>query len=110
MFAVKWFLGLGKTPKTMMSVLIVPLVILLVILILERLLKLLWFLGDKLFNAIAHIFSRENRSAYIIVTISMLFLGGYLEYSQGFITHTIEKWEYIVEEWRYVIDYLDIFN
>lgn len=110
MFAMKWFLGLGRKPKTIMSVLVVPLVILLVILILEKLLKLTWRIGDILFNAISHVFSKQNRSAYIITAVGMLLLGGYLEYAYGFTTYVIAGWEYIVEEWNRIIDYLDILN
>ena len=110
MFAVKWFIGLGKTKKTIMSVLIIPLVLLAIIFILEKLLKLTWYLGDILFNAISHIFSKDNRSAYIITSVGMLLFGGYLEYSYGFITYVIDSWEYITEGWNHIIDYINIFN
>ena len=93
-----------------MSVLIIPLVLLAIIFILEKLLKLTWYVGDILFNAISHIFSRDNRSAYIITSIGMLLLGGYLEYSYEFITYVIDSWEYIVEEWNRITGYIDILN
>ena len=108
MFAIKWFLGLGRTKKTIMSVLVVPLVLLLVILILEKLLKLTWRVGDILFNAISHVFSKENRSAYIITVVGALLLGGYLEYSHGFITYVIDLWQYIVDKYNYIVEYVQI--
>lgn len=106
MFAMKWFIGLSKRPKIIMSALIVPLVLLLVILILERLFKALWFLGDKVSNAISHIFNKENRVAYILVSILMLLIGGYLEYSNDFFTHIIDSLQYVINEYNYIIDYI----
>ena len=110
MFAMKWFLKLGKRPKTIMSILVVPIMILLVILILEKLLKLTIYVGDKLFNTISHIFSKENRLAYITLPVVMLLVGGYFEYSHGFIVHVIDFWENIVDKYNSIIDYINIFN
>ena len=108
MIAMKWFLALGKRPKIIMSVLVVPIVLLLVILILEKLFKLTIYVGDKLFNTISHIFSKENRLAYIILTIVMLLAGGYFEYSYGFIIHVVDFWENIVDKYNSVIEYIEI--
>ena len=108
MIAMKWFLALGKRPKIIMSVLVVPIVLLLVILILEKLFKLTIYVGDKLFNTISHIFSKENRLAYIILTIVMLLAGGYFEYSYGFIVHVVDFWENIVDKYNSVIEYIEI--
>lgn len=108
MFAIKWFLALGKRPKTIMSVLVAPLVILLVILVLEKLFKLTLYIGDKLFNTISHVFSKENRLAYVLLTIIMLFVGGYLEYSYGFIVHAIDFWQSIVDKYNSVMGYIEV--
>ena len=108
MVTMKWFLALGKRPKIIMSILVVPLVLLLVILILEKFLKLTWRVGDILFNAISHVFSKDNRSAYIITVTGSLLLGGYLEYSYGFITYVIDSWEYVTEQYNQVMDYINI--
>ena len=109
MFAMKWFLKLGKRPKTIMSVLVVPLIILLVILILEKLLKLTIYIGDKLFNTISHVFNKENRLAYILLTIIMLFAGGYFEYSYGFIVDVIDFLQNITDEYNSIMEYIEMF-
>lgn len=108
MFAMKWFIKLGKRPKTIMSVLVVPLIILLVILILEKLLKLTIYVGDKLFNTISHIFNKENRLAYIILTVIMLLAGGYFEYSYGFIIHVIDFWQSVIDKYNSIKEYIEI--
>jgi|LGOV01.1.fsa_nt_gb hypothetical protein len=108
MFAMKWFLGLNKASKTIMSILIVPLVLLLVILILEKLLKFLWFTGDKVSNAISHVFSKDNRVAYMLVSVLMLMLGGYLEYSYNFIIYTIDFWENVADKYNSIMEYIEI--
>lgn len=108
MFAMRWFLKLNKRPKVIMSVLVVPIVVLLVILILEKLLKLTLYVGDKLFNTISHVFSKENRLAYILLTIIMIFVGGYLEYSYDFIIRTIDFWQSIVDKYNSVMEYIEI--
>ena len=108
MFAMKWFLTLGKRPKIIMSILVAPIVILLVILILEKLLKSTLYVVDKLFNTIAHIFSKENRLAYVLLTIIMLLIGGYLEYSYGFIIHIIDYWQNIVDKYNSIMEYIEI--
>lgn len=108
MFAMKYFLKLGRKPKIILSILVVPIIILLVILILEKLLKLTIYVGDKLFNTISHIFNKENRLAYIILTIGMLLVGGYFEYSYGFIVHIIDFWQNIIDKYDSVKEYIEI--